>query len=129
MPLYFWGKRSDILVEQTREPLTESWFYILLCLYNGPNHGYGIMQQTAKITGGRVNIGAGTMYGACTSLVKKGYIKESLTTAGNRKKNYELTQSGINRLLEERNRLELLVADAETIIGADDGGIGGQQDD
>ena len=32
------------------EPLTESYFYILLCLANGPNHGYGIMQRTKELS-------------------------------------------------------------------------------
>ena len=49
---------------EKQEPLTESYFYILLCLYNGPNHGYGIMQQTAELSEGHVKIGSGTMYGA-----------------------------------------------------------------
>ena len=43
------------------EPLTESYFYILLCLYSGDNHGYGIMQMTEQLSGGRVRIGSGTM--------------------------------------------------------------------
>ena len=46
------------------EPLTESYFYILLCLANGPNHGYGIMQRTKELSAGEVKIGSGTMYGA-----------------------------------------------------------------
>ena len=45
------------------EPLTESYFYILLCLYQGASHGYGIMQETERLSGGRVKIGSGTMYG------------------------------------------------------------------
>ena len=35
------------------EPLTESYFYILLCLANGPNHGYGIMQRTKELSEGK----------------------------------------------------------------------------
>ena len=38
------------------EPLTESYFYILLCLYRGASHGYGIMQETERLSGGRVKI-------------------------------------------------------------------------
>ena len=32
--------------------LTESTYYILLSLYH-PQHGYGIMQQTEQLSGGR----------------------------------------------------------------------------
>ena len=50
--------------------LTESTYYILLSLYH-PQHGYGIMQQTEQLSGGRVHLAAGTLYGALTSLRKR----------------------------------------------------------
>ena len=34
------------------EPLSESYYYILLCLSKGANHGYGIMQMTEKLSKG-----------------------------------------------------------------------------
>ena len=37
--------------------LTESTYYILLSLYH-PQHGYGIMQQTEQLSGGRVHLAA-----------------------------------------------------------------------
>ena len=54
--------------------LTESTYYILLSLYH-PQHGYGIMQQTEQLSGGRVHLAAGTLYGALTSLCEKGWIQ------------------------------------------------------
>ena len=54
--------------------LTESTYYILLSLYH-PQHGYGIMQQTEQLSGGRVHLAAGTLYGALTSLCDKGWIR------------------------------------------------------
>ena len=59
-----------------QEPLTESYFYILLCLYDRPRHGYGIMQKVAAISDGNVKIGSGTMYGAVSNMLKKGWIIE-----------------------------------------------------
>lgn len=50
--------------------LTESTYYILLSLYH-PQHGYGIMQQTEQLSGGRVHLAAGTLYGALNSLCEK----------------------------------------------------------
>lgn len=50
--------------------LTESTYYILLSLYH-PQHGYGIMQQTEQLSGGRVHLAAGTLYGALNSCAKK----------------------------------------------------------
>ena len=43
--------------------LTETTYYILLSLYH-PQHGYGIMQETQQLSGGRVRLAAGTLYGA-----------------------------------------------------------------
>jgi DNA-binding PadR family transcriptional regulator len=43
--------------------MTETIFYILLSLHR-PMHGYGIMQNAEQLTGGRVVMGAGTLYGA-----------------------------------------------------------------
>ena len=61
-------------MEPKKEPLTESYFYILLCLYRHANHGYGIMQEAVELSGGRVRIGSGTMYGAVSNMMKKGWI-------------------------------------------------------
>ena len=41
--------------------LTETTYYILLSLYH-PRHGYGIMQETQQLSGGRVRLAAGTLY-------------------------------------------------------------------
>ena len=102
---------------KTNEPLTESYFYILLCLFNGPNHGYSIMQESAALTDNRVKIGAGTMYGAFTNLLKKGYIIES-PGEGNedRRKLYELTDLGREILDGEIKRLNQLVQNAATVM-------------
>gem|GEM_PF-6914801 len=43
--------------------LTEAVFYILLSL-DTPLHGYGIMQNVEHLSGGRVRLAAGTLYGA-----------------------------------------------------------------
>ena len=55
--------------------LTETVFYILLSL-SKPMHGYAIMQNIKALTQGRINMGAGTLYGALSALVEKEYIIE-----------------------------------------------------
>ena len=54
--------------------LTEVTFYILLSLY-APKHGYAVMQFIEEKTGGRLSLGAGTLYGALNSLQEKIWIK------------------------------------------------------
>ena len=53
--------------------LTEAVYYILLSL-DEPLHGYGIMQNVERLSGGRVRLAAGTLYGALNSLCDKGWI-------------------------------------------------------
>ena len=87
--------------------LTESTYYILLSLYH-PQHGYGIMQQTEQLSGGRVHLAAGTLYGALTSLCEKGWIRPL--------PEYQLTAEGVQVLKHELARLQQLVANGESIL-------------
>ncbi|WP_214884679.1 MULTISPECIES: helix-turn-helix transcriptional regulator [unclassified Exiguobacterium] len=86
--------------------LTEAVYYILLSL-QVPRHGYGIMQFVQELSHGRVQLAPGTLYGALSSLVERGWI-EALEGTG-RKKEYEITETGREALRSELNRLEELV--------------------
>ena len=99
------------------EPLTESYFFILLCLYRGPNHGYGIMQQALELSKGKVRIGSGTMYGATSQMMKKDWIQECPAEGFDRRRQYRLTEAGRQVLLEEVARLRNLVQTADDVIG------------
>lgn len=96
--------------------LTESTYYILLSLYK-PQHGYGIMQQTEELSGGRVRLAAGTLYGALNSMLDKGWILQLPIEDGSRQKRYELTDKGLKVLLGEIERLKELVRNGELITG------------
>ena len=95
--------------------LTESTYYILLSLYH-PQHGYGIMQQTEHLSGGRVRLAAGTLYGALNSLCEKGWIRQLPMESGSRKKEYQLTTEGPAVLKHELARLQQLVANGDSIL-------------
>lgn len=89
-------------------PLTEAIYYILLAVRN-PNHGYGIIQEVEQLTGGRVSLGPGTLYGAIQNLQKKGWIRiYSVDTESRKKKEYLITDLGKKVFLAERVRLEEL---------------------
>lgn len=93
-------------------PLTEALFYILLAVRK-PNHGYGIIQEVEELTDGRVVLGAGTLYGAIQSLVKKNWIRiYSVDTESRKKKEYIITETGRQIFEEEKKRLEELVTNA-----------------
>lgn len=93
--------------------LTEAVYYILLALVE-PKHGYGIMQQTAALSGGRLSLSAGTLYGALASLQEKGWI-EPLGEEG-RKKEYRITERGRVVLEQELLRLEELLENGKRIL-------------
>lgn len=93
--------------------LTEVTFFILLSLYQ-PRHGYAIMQFVEDETEGRLVLGAGTLYGALTSLLEKGWI--ALCESGDaRKKEYRITPLGEDIAVRELQRLYQLVAAAKAI--------------
>ena len=48
--------------------LTEATYYILLSLVK-PRHGYGIMQVTEALSGGRVHLAAGTLSPSADNLM------------------------------------------------------------
>ena len=93
--------------------LTETTYYILLSLYQ-PLHGYGIMQRAAELSGGRIRLAAGTLYGALNALVEKGWIM--LLPVEGRKKEYTLTPVGLEVLKKELARLRELVNNGDLIL-------------
>lgn len=97
-----------------QEALTEGVYYILLSL-TVPRHGYGIMQYVAELSGGRVKLAAGTLYGALGSLQKKGWIQLEAEEKG--KKQYLLTPLGLDVVKAELARLEELGANGRDILG------------
>ena len=96
--------------------LTEATYYILLALYD-PQHGYGIMQEVEELSKGRVRLAAGTLYGALNSMVEKGWIMQLPVEDGSRKKNYQITETGLKILTNEIERLRELVQNGDTITG------------
>lgn len=96
--------------------LTEGVFYILLSLFH-PLHGYGIMQHVAALSGNRVVLAAGTLYGAITTLLEKGWIIPVTSEETMRKKEYIITGLGKAAVEQEIMRLEELLQNGRAVIG------------
>ncbi|MBQ8510008.1 MAG: PadR family transcriptional regulator [Clostridia bacterium] len=103
-------------MEQTSGALTEAVYYILLSLTQ-PLHGYGIMQKVEQLSGGRVKLAAGTLYGAISAMLEKGWIRQLPEERGSRKKEYEITDVGRDVLHRELLRLEELLRNGREILG------------
>ncbi len=94
--------------------LTEATYYILLSLWT-PQHGYGIMQRAEELSGGRVRLAAGTLYGALSQLAAKGWIILLPVDEASRRKDYALTANGRKVLVQELERLRELVANGDAV--------------
>ncbi len=94
--------------------LTEVTFFILLALYM-PRHGYAIMQFIEEKTGGRLVLGAGSLYGALNTLTEKKWIKPCGSDNG-RTKEYVITEEGKKIAEKELIRLRELVKTATEIM-------------
>jgi len=97
------------------QPVNHSEFPILLALADGDRHGYGIMQEVTEKSGGTVQLGPGTLYGAINRMLKTGLIEESprcpspKTDDARRSCYYRLTRVGRSVAREESQRLASLV--------------------
>jgi len=100
-------------------PLTPAVFHILLTLADGEAHGYAMMQEVTRRSGGSVRLGPGTLYGAISRLLEDGVIKESEERPDpemddTRRRYYRLTKLGGRVLATETERLAELVRAARS---------------
>lgn len=109
---------GNLAESSERGALTEAVFYILLSLYS-PMHGYGIMQNVKELSKERVNLGAGTLYGAINTLLLKKWIEFIEGDKESRKKEYKITDLGKVIIGDEIVRLEELIANGKMIVRGD----------
>jgi DNA-binding PadR family transcriptional regulator len=103
--------------------MTSAQFHILLALAEGERHGYGIMQEIERRTGGAVELGPGTLYRSIRQLLERGLIREveDGEEAGTPRRPYVLTEAGRVRTLAEARRLRSLVEWAEDSLQLEGG--------
>lgn len=95
----------DAHIKKVYVPMTETGFYILLCLRE-PNHGYGIVQKVKGITEGDIVLAPGTMYGSLTKMEKDGLIQ--FVREEEKRKIYSITDLGTEVLNLEMKRIARL---------------------
>lgn len=86
-------------------PMTETGFYILLCLRE-TIHGYGIVQKVEELTCGDIKLSPGTMYGSLSKMEKDGLI--CFVREENKRKFYHITDLGNQILKLEIKRIKRL---------------------
>ena len=88
-------------------PLQEPTFLLLTALAEGPQHGYGIMTDVERISGGRVKLRAGTLYAALDRVAAEGLVEADREEVvdGRLRRYYRLTPLGGDLLATEVERL------------------------
>ena len=100
----------DAHIRKVYVPMTETGFYILLCLQK-PNHGYGIVQKVEQMTEGEIRLAPGTMYGSLSKMEKDGLIR--FVNEEEKRKIYHITELGREVLALEKKRIRRLVRNVE----------------
>ena len=91
------------------EPLTEPVLLILLSLAEKPRHGYALMRDIEHLSGGRVRLSTGTLYGALQRLLEDRWIERFEQEDTSREKQaYKLTAAGRRGLQSELERMRQL---------------------
>lgn len=100
----------------TERAMQEASFLILTALASGSQHGYGIIGDVKEISGGRVQLRAGTLYTALDRLRADEMIGvDREEVVDNRlRRYYRLTPAGEARLASEASRLQ---ANASAALG------------
>ena len=100
-------------IKKVYVPMTETGFYILLCLQQ-PNHGYGIVQRVERMTKGEIHLTPGTMYGSLSKMEKDGLI--CFVREEEKRKIYQITELGRQVLDLELKRIERLYLNSKAGI-------------
>lgn len=90
-------------------PLSEAVFLVLLSLTEQPRHGYSILKDVESMSGGRVVLSTGTLYGALQRLLSQGWIERfEIEDTSRDKRAYRLTSKGRRSLQAELERMRHL---------------------
>jgi PadR family transcriptional regulator, regulatory protein PadR len=110
---------GNLLVMTGPSPLREPTFLVLAALGPGPLHGYGIIKAVEQMSQGRVQMRAGTLYGALERLEAQGFVAfdREVTEGGPVRRYFKLTKDGKSLLAGEATRLQANAALAFARLG------------
>ena len=101
-------------------PLQLATFHILLALADDDRHGYAILQDVARRTGGELKLSAGTLYRSIQRMLEDGLIVELRERPApedddERRRYYRITPLGSAVARAEAARLNALVRMARAV--------------
>jgi DNA-binding PadR family transcriptional regulator len=95
---------------------------MLLALSEGERHGYALKREILRRTNGKLNLGAGALYGSIARMLERGLIEESEERPDphlddERRRYYRITPFGRRVAQGEALRMRQLVELAENCLG------------
>ena len=111
------GDRAPIPGPESYLPLTLAVLDIMVALGDEELHGYAIMQEVRRRTGGKRRLAPGTLYRSLKQMEQRGWVAPSEerpepSLDDERRRYYRLTEIGRRVALAEVERLEGLVGAA-----------------
>jgi DNA-binding PadR family transcriptional regulator len=87
--------------------MTEPAFFVLTALVGEPRHGYGIVKEVEDLSGGRMELKIGSLYGVLDRLVGEGLVELDREEAyqGRLRRYYRITSGGLDTVRSETARL------------------------
>jgi len=109
-------------------PLKPQDYHILFVLLDVERHGYGMVKEIERQTGGKVRLEAGNLYRSVRRMIQRGLIVESdrrpaPESDDERRRYYGITDLGRRVVVAETDRMRELVAAAEAQLAMSDGKV------
>ena len=109
----------DVRKEDELLPLTPAEFEVLIALADGEKHGYAILKEVVRRTGGEVKLGTATLYAIVRRFVSAGVLVESdarpvAALDDERRRYFRLTEFGRRVAVAEAGRMETALAMARS---------------
>lgn len=91
---------------------------LLAVLAEGPQHGYGAIDELRRRSGEVFDLPEGTVYPALHRLERAGYLESSWTEAsGRRRKTYSITRKGRSALADQTGSWSSFSAAIDKVVG------------
>lgn len=89
---------------------------ILAVVSGGPLHGYAIIEELKRRSGGELALPEGTVYPALHRLEEAGLLASSWSDGGRRRRVYRLTRRGRRELGHQRSEWTQFVRTVEAVL-------------
>jgi DNA-binding PadR family transcriptional regulator len=92
----------------TDQSLGEPAFLVLTALADGPQHGYGLLEEVRRVSDGAVTLRTGTLYAVLDRLRGQGLaeVDREEIVQSRLRRYYRLTGLGAQRLATETERMQ-----------------------